>query len=90
MPRIRLHRQFERAFKRLPDDIQERATKSLERFIANPRHPGLNFEALRGHPGLFSIRVNQGWRILLRRDQDGEGEIYVVADIGPHDVYRRI
>lgn len=37
------------------DEAELRA--ALERFIANPRHPGLHFEKLRGGGDLHSIRA---------------------------------
>lgn len=39
--------------------------------------------------GYFSIRVNDNFRILLRREEDVEGVYYVAADVANHDIYRR-
>jgi hypothetical protein len=59
---------------------------ALARFMENPNHPGLNFEALAGRSGLFSLCASRKVRIILRRSDDGG---FVAIDVGPHDIYRR-
>jgi hypothetical protein len=49
----------------------------------------LNFEAVRGHHDIFSIRASRSIRIMLRRDHDAEGPIYTAVNVGTHRVYRR-
>lgn len=63
--------------------------QALERFVENERHPGLHFEKLSGTRDIFTIRINRGDRIFLRRRTDAVGTIYDVMDIGSHDLYRR-
>lgn len=58
--------------------------QALERFVENERHPGLHFEKLSGTPDVFTIRINRGDRIFLRRRTDAVGTIYDVMDIGSH------
>jgi len=70
------------------DPVQiRRLEKAIRLFMTNERHPSLNFEALKGQRGVFSIRMDQKWRILLNRAGDGVWEILRVA---PHDIYRTV
>ncbi len=66
------------------------ASAAFEQFAADPRHPGLNFERLRGRDDLHSVRITQGDRAILRRTLDDEGELFEVLLIGPHDICKAI
>jgi plasmid maintenance system killer protein len=61
----------------------------VQNLLEDPARPSLNLEKLRGTE-YWSIRVNLGYRILLRAESDLEGDAFRLMDIGPHDVYRRI
>ena len=89
MPRLRVDPSYERASRRLPKDVQHRASKALVKFLANPKSPGLHFERLKGREGYFSIRASLQYRILLRQERDDDGALFAVVDIGTHQVYRR-
>ena len=88
MPRLSASPRFLKAYElatRRDADLRARVNRAVEFFRDDPRHPGLNFEKLRGGE-YFSIRVNQGFRIILRAlDDDG----FELADLGAHDIYRR-
>jgi len=71
---------------KLPPNRREAAKDSLKKFIADPKLPGLNFEPVRNATGFFTIRANAGDRIVLEKIEDG----YLVADIGTHDIYRKL
>jgi hypothetical protein len=87
--RVRYSRRFLSALKRLDRQPRERALRAIDKFIKDPSLPGLNLEKLPGFDNKWSIRVTQGDRILLSRDQDDRGEIWTLHDLGPHDIYRR-
>jgi|KBSMisStaDraftv2_1062788.scaffolds.fasta_scaffold2699737_2 mRNA-degrading endonuclease RelE of RelBE toxin-antitoxin system len=89
MPRVRWSRTFEKSFRKLPAQIQDAAFRAVQNFLEAPERRSLNFEKLRG-TDYWSIRVNLGYRILLRSEPDPEGYVFRLMDIGPHDVYRRI
>ena len=89
MPRVRIARGYVRARRRLPTRIQEASDRALERFVEDPNRPGLNFERLQGWADHYSIRVTRADRILLRREMDEDGEVFVAVDVGTHRVYRR-
>jgi hypothetical protein len=59
---------FLTCFAALPAEIQERARRAYRLWRSNPSHPGLRFKTIRGHEGLYSVRVGRGWRALGRLD----------------------
>ena len=70
-------------FARLPEAAREQARRAYQLWRANPSHPGLRFEPVRGHAGLYSVRVGQGWRALGRMDGDTVTRFW----IGSHAEY---
>ena len=55
-------------FVRLSSEVREQARRAYRLWRANPSHPGLRFKPIRGHDGLYSVRVGRGWRALGRLD----------------------
>jgi mRNA-degrading endonuclease RelE of RelBE toxin-antitoxin system len=88
MPRVRWSRTFEKSFRKLPAQIQDAAFRAVRNLLEDPSRPSLNLEKLRGTE-YWSIRVNLGYRILLRSESDLDGDVFRLADVGPHDIYRR-
>lgn len=88
--RLALDADFARDFRRLAPDMQKRTHKALEKFRTNPGLPGLNFEKLRGQASIYSIRVTRRFRVLLKRETDKEGELFVAFHVGSHDIYRTV
>jgi plasmid maintenance system killer protein len=87
-PEVKASRRFERAFAKWGAGAsvrREQAIRAIKQFVADPDHPSLNFERLAGSD-LFSIRVNRGDRIILRRL---DGDSFELVDLGSHDIYRR-
>jgi mRNA-degrading endonuclease RelE of RelBE toxin-antitoxin system len=71
---------FERAFRKLTPEIQEAVSGALRQFMANPRHPSLHFEKLKGST-YRTIRVDRGrWRIVLR----GSKSAFDLVDVDRH------
>jgi mRNA-degrading endonuclease RelE of RelBE toxin-antitoxin system len=89
MARVRWSRTFEKSFRKLPAQIQDSAFRAVWNLLEDPARPSLNLEKLRG-TDYWSIRVNLGYRILLQRESDSEGDAFRLVDVGPHDIYRRI
>jgi mRNA-degrading endonuclease YafQ of YafQ-DinJ toxin-antitoxin module len=88
MPTLEASRRFLRAYDKATKRDRERGArinKALELFRTDPDHPSLNFERLAGSD-LFSIRIDRGDRIILRRR---DGEWFELVDLGSHDIYRR-
>jgi hypothetical protein len=86
MPTVTPSNRFDKAVAKLPEHKADEALEALEQFVANPSHPGLNFEKVKGTKSNYTIRTNGGDRICLRKTSKGH---YDVADMGDHDyIYR--
>ncbi len=70
-------------FAGLPEEVREQARRAYRLWRANPSHPGLRFKPIRGHVGLYSMRVGRGWRALGRL----EGDTVTWFWIGSHAEY---
>ena len=75
---------FKKDFRHLPTEIQERATKSLELFVSNPRHPSLHTKKMEAAPGIWELRVTDNYRITFHRFQDG----VLLRRVGTHNILR--
>ncbi len=83
----RLHPNFLRDFRQLPDDIRERARGAYRHFAADPSHPGLRFKRLNAEMPLWSVRINDTYRAVGIRPKDDE---IVWFFIGTHGEYERL
>lgn len=90
MARWRATSRFLTYLKRLDRASRERVEQAIKRFELDPSHPGLRLEKLGGGESAWSIRVAGGDRILLTKMRDDQGEVWIIEDAGPHDVYRRL
>ena len=71
---------FERAFRKLPIEVQDATLLAITRFMSDARHPSLHFEKLKGSE-YRTIRVDRGrWRIVLR----GSGAQFDLVDVDRH------
>ncbi len=71
-------------FEKLPSDIQDRTADTLERFLANARHPSLHVKKLEGSPDIWEMRVTENYRITFQYIQEG----ILLRKIGTHDILR--
>ena len=71
---------FIEALTGLPRETVAKVAKAMRFFRRDPHHPGLNFEALH-RDGLFSVRVDRNYRIILRQGGTAPALLYV----GNHD-----
>lgn len=77
---------FWKLFYKLPADIQKQAYKAYKLFTRDPFHPGLNFEQVNKRLDIWSVRINEGYRVLGYRDG---GEIHWFW-IGTHREYEKL
>jgi hypothetical protein len=61
---------FIACFSRLPAEVREQARRAYQIWRDNPSHSSLRFKPVRGHQGLWSVRIGLGWRAIGRRDGD--------------------
>lgn len=72
---------FERAYRKLTEEVKSAVNDALRQFYQNPRHPALHFEKLSGSE-FRTIRVDRGrWRVVLR----GSGSEFDLVDVDRHD-----
>lgn len=61
---------FLACFAALPAEVREQARRAYRLWRTNSSHPSLRFKPIRGHDGLYSVRVGRGWRALGRLEAD--------------------
>ncbi len=84
---ITIEQTFLNSAKKLPPDRRRAATRTLEKFMEEPKRAGLDFRPLQGAPGHFIIDSIHGDRVILRKDGPA---LFAAIDVGPHDnIYRR-
>lgn len=77
---IRLHKNFEKRFKKLPQHIQTKTKQRLVLFLENPFHPQLNNHPLKGsYLGYRSINITGNWRAIFKLVKEDEA-IFVTID----------
>ena len=90
MPRVRVDPGYLKSARKITAQEKRLANSSLKKFAEDSTRPGLNFEPVAGRADYFTIRVNKPLRILLRREEDKDGELFAAVGIGSHNtVYRR-
>jgi mRNA-degrading endonuclease RelE of RelBE toxin-antitoxin system len=78
--------EFKKYSKKLPPGIREKATKAFKKFREHDDFSrGLNFERIKGHDTLYSIRIDDNYRALGHKLDDTMYWYW----IGPHDEYMR-
>jgi superfamily I DNA/RNA helicase len=85
MPIVALADEFLEAFARLPRAKQRKVQQFLEKFRANPRSPGINYEKIHAAKDdrVRTVRIDQQYRaVVLHPDQ---GDVYVLAWVDNHD-----
>jgi len=81
---IEATRTFIRLYKKLPQDLRERAQKAIELLQANPTHPSLGHKKMAGQKDIFELRVSQNYRITYQKI----GDAAYLRKIGTHDLLR--
>jgi hypothetical protein len=77
-----------RAKKALTLEQRFTAKRYLDKLARDPPPGNLGFRPMEGHNGLlWECRAGGQNRFILRRTQDEQGTLFVVEDVGPHDIY---
>ena len=85
--KIACTKRFKRDFQKLPHQIRKAAAKQITQLLLDHTHPSLHLEAIVGHKGLLSARVDRRYRISLIHLQ--EEETLVLRRVLDHDdLYR--
>ncbi|HLB25189.1 MAG TPA: hypothetical protein VJM83_02550 [Nitrospirota bacterium] len=62
---------FKKDFQRLSKELKRAAEKQIVQLLIDHSHPSLRLEGISGHKGLFSVRVNDRYRMSLSFEEDG-------------------
>ncbi|MEV4380810.1 UvrD-helicase domain-containing protein [Streptosporangium sp. NPDC049644] len=82
---LRLLDKADKEILKLPREVKGAIYDFQHKFRKSPANPGLHFKQLKGHPRLYSARVNQEYRALLLHA--GEADYILVAVKNRRDVY---
>jgi len=77
---------FKKQHKRLPKDIQEKASRQLSLLLQNPRHPSLRLHKMEGFSNMWEISITMSYRVMFTI----EGDKYVLFKIGKHDILKKL
>ncbi|MBI1206698.1 MAG: hypothetical protein GC191_05330 [Azospirillum sp.] len=79
-----------RAAKQLRVEDVERAERWLEKLTETPPPGDLKLKPMEGHNRvLCEARAGGQNRFILRLTRDGVGPLFIVEDVGPHDIYKK-
>jgi hypothetical protein len=79
-----------RAKKALTLDQRIRARRYLDNLGKHPPPGNLNFKPMEGCNGLlWECKAGGQFRFILRRTRDDQGDLFIVEDVGKHDIYKR-
>lgn len=62
---------FKKDFQKLSKELRRAAEKQIVQLLIDHSHPSLRLEAITGHKGIFSVRVNDRYRMSLNFQEDG-------------------
>jgi hypothetical protein len=85
MPTVALGSDFLDAYARIPRAQQRKVREFTEKFKANPKSPGINYEKIHDvrDDKVRTVRIDQKYRaVVLRPDQ---GDVYILAWVDNHD-----
>lgn len=76
---------FKKDFLNLPDNIRKLATKKLELFGDNYRHPSLKTKKMEGFENVWEGRITISYRFTFKI----ESNVCILRRIGTHDILKK-
>ena len=83
--KITISRPFEKAFAKLPKEIQEATYRKLDLLVANPLHPSLRVKKIKGTDSIWEMSITMNYRVTFEHRPD---ELFL-RYIGTHDILKR-
>ena len=79
---------FQRDFRKLEADMQNRVIEKLTDLLKNPRPPGLRFEKLKGYsrPDIYTVHITGNYKLSFVVD----GTTATLRRVAPHDAIDRL
>lgn len=75
---------FWKLFAALPIDVRKQAYKAYNLFTNDPSHPSLNFKEVNKRRGIWSVRINDDYRVLGYR-KGGEMRWFWIGSHAEYD-----
>lgn len=79
-----------RSYRMLDGLLRSQTKSAVIKFSKDPNTKSLRFKPLAGVGGIYSFRVNDNFRVLVRVVEDVGGTYYLLMDVGNHDIYSRL
>jgi mRNA-degrading endonuclease RelE of RelBE toxin-antitoxin system len=79
--KIRAYKNFKKAYRKLPAEVQNKVAKQIEMLAGDFRHPSLHTKKVKGKVGIWEARVDDFYRLTFDIIED---VIYLRA-VGNHD-----
>jgi hypothetical protein len=85
MPTVALGSDFLDAYSRIPRALQKKVREFTEKFKANPKSPGINYEKIHNvrDDKVRTVRIDQKYRAVVLHP--GQGDVYILAWVDNHD-----
>ena len=85
MPTVALGSDFLDAYARIPRAQQRKVREFTEKFKANPKSPGINYEKIHDvrDDKVRTVRIDQKYRAVVLHP--GQGDVYILAWVDNHD-----
>lgn len=76
--------QFQKRYKKLPQQIKDKTKKQLGLLLSNPQHPSLNLKKMKDPRDIWEIRITYSYRLTFQQFE----EAYYLRNVGSHDILR--
>lgn len=61
--KIKAYQSFEKRYRKLPVEVQEKVGKQIELLSDNFRHPSLHTKKIKGKEGVWEVRIDDFYRL---------------------------
>lgn len=79
--RFRFLSRFKRAYKKLPQELQEQVDRKLELLAENPKHPSLRVKRVKKTRDIWEAAITMNCRFTFQIEED----LYIMRNVGEHD-----
>jgi mRNA interferase RelE/StbE len=84
MKALEFSRRFKKSYKKLPQNIQEKADRKLRILAESPSHPSLQTKKMINQDDIWEARIDFHFRMTFEVYEN----IIVLRTIGTHEIYR--
>src|SRR3990172_5036595 len=83
--RVAISNNFLEAFTKIPKQVQTKVRTFIEKFMLNPKAPGINYEKINDakDKNVRSVRIDQAYRGIVLQPE--EGNVYLLLWVDHHD-----